>query len=49
MRNEDVSVVVAYSSNFYNDKASDAKINEIGDDVEVHVKRFFNVLSKSPY
>lgn len=34
--NEDVSIVVANSSNLHNDNACDAEIDEIGDDVEVH-------------
>ena len=37
LRNENVSIVVANSSNFYNDNACDAEIDEIGDDVEVHL------------
>ena len=37
LRNENVSILITDFPNFYNDKASDAKINEIGDDVEVHL------------
>ena len=36
LRNENISVVVANSSNLHNDNACDAEIDEIGDDVEVH-------------
>ena len=36
LRNENVSIVVANSSNLHNDNACDAEIDEIGDDVEVH-------------
>ena len=36
LRNENISILITDFPNFYNDKASDAKINEIGDDVEVH-------------
>ena len=48
LRNENVSIVVANSSNFYNDNACDAEIDEIGDYVEVHDNKFLNVLSISP-
>jgi hypothetical protein len=37
LRNENVSILITDFSNFDNDKASDAKINEIGDDVDVHL------------
>ena len=37
LRNENISIVEANSSNLHNDDACDAKINEIGDDVEVHL------------
>ena len=36
LRNENISIVVANSSNLHNDNACDAEIDEIGDDVEVH-------------
>ena len=36
LRNENISIVVANSSNLNNDNACDAEIDEIGDDVEVH-------------
>jgi len=36
LRNEYVSVLIADFTNFHNDNACDAEIDEIGDDVEVH-------------
>ena len=48
LRNENISIVVANSSNLNNDNACDAEIDEIGDDVEVHDNKFLNVLSISP-
>jgi hypothetical protein len=43
LRNEDISIVVANSSNFHDDNACDAEIDEIGDDVEVHVFSFLYI------
>lgn len=43
LRNEDVSVVVANSSNLHNDNACDTEIDEIGDDVEVHSFSFLYI------
>lgn len=43
LRNENVSIVVANSSNFHNDNACDAEIDEIGDDVEVHSFSFLYI------
>ena len=43
LRNENVSIVVANSSNFHNDNACDAEIDEIGDDVEVHIFSFLYI------
>ena len=43
LRNENVSIVVANSSNLHNDNACDAEIDEIGDDVEVHIFSFLYI------
>lgn len=37
LRNENVSVLITDFPNFHNDDACDTEIDEIGDDVEVHL------------
>ena len=43
LRNENIPIVVANSSNLYNDNACNAKIDQVGDDVEVHDLSFLYI------